>query len=98
MKYQVEILPKTHEDIEGFFKFLKQNFVENNILLKFRNLIYYKIYSLEYFPEIFPEVYKNYRRLLIKDYSIFYKVNKKEKRVIIHRFLHQSQDFKNHIK
>jgi len=90
MKYQVEILPEAHSDIENFMIFLSKQFISKELLFKLRNLLYSKIYSLEYFPEIFMEVHIDHRRLLVQKYSIFYKVNNKNKTVIIYRILHQA--------
>ena len=97
MKYQVEILPEAHSDIEKFMIFLSKQFISKELLFKLRNLLYSKIYSLEYFPEIFMEVHTDYRRLLVQKYSIFYKVNNKNKTVIIYRILHQAQNFKKYL-
>ncbi len=98
IKYNIEILPEATEDIENFMIFLKNQFVSKELILRLNNLIYSRIYSLKIFPEMFEKVYLDYRRILLKNYSIFYKVYKKDKKVIIYRILHQSQNFKNKLK
>ena len=97
MKYKVEILPEADLDIDNFMIFLSKQFISKELLIKLRDVLYYKMYSLEFFPEIFAEVYKDYRRLLVKNYSIFYKVDNLNKKVIIYRILHQAQNFKKYL-
>jgi plasmid stabilization system protein ParE len=49
-------------------------------------------------PERYTEIYKDYRRTLVKNYSIFYKIDENKKEVIIYRILHQAQNFKKYLK
>jgi len=97
MKYEVNILPETDLDIENIIIFLNRQFVWKETLFRLRDVLYSKIYSLEFYPEIFPEIYNDYRRALVKNYSIFYKVDNIKKEVTIYRVLHQAQNFEEYL-
>lgn len=84
-------------DIKEKLDFLKNRWVSEKVLNDVFLTINWTIKSLDFYPHRFQKVYKDYRRTLIKKYSIFYKINEEEKEVLIYRVLHQSQNFKKYL-
>ncbi len=93
MKYKVTILPEANEDVNALLIYLMSELLSKFFVSSMHFSLYAKIYSLEFFPQIYQKVYKDYHRVLVKSYAIFYKIDEKKEEVIIYRILHQSQNF-----
>ena len=96
-KINVIILPKAKNDIENILIYLLNENIWKSLVIKIKNLIYSWIFGLEYFPEKCPIYFENYRRLLIKSYSIYYEIDEINKKVIIYRVLHQAQNYEKYL-
>ena len=92
MKFRIIFLPQTKNDraeIKSFLsKFYKGTYKRFSILLK------KKISRLKIFPFSGPVYESNprYRKLIVGDYLIFYKVYESIKIVEIHYIIHSSRD------
>lgn len=88
-KYVVKLLPKAYRDIEQIYNYISQTFEEKEIALKLVNEIEDTIFSLESLPYRGAErkigIYANngYRQLLLKNFSVIYRVDEDKKYVII---------------
>ncbi len=97
MNYNIRYLPEAEYDLVLKLEFLEKQFVSQKVILDVYYSIKWTISSLDFMPERYAKIYKNYRRTLTKKYSIFYKINENKKEVIIYRILHQSQDFAKYL-
>jgi len=98
MHYKIIKTSKYELDILNIIDYLEDNFVSKKIMSSLFSEILWTINSLNFIPERFSENFKDYRRALVKNYSIFYKIDENKKEVIIYRILHQSQNFIEYLK
>jgi len=98
MHYKIIKTSKYELDILNIIDYLEDNFVSKKIMSSLFSEILWTINSLNFIPERFSEIFKDYRRALVKNYSIFYKIDENKKEVIIYRILHQSQNFIEYLK
>ena len=95
--YRIKYLPDTVTDRANIKEYLSQYY--ESTAKEFFILLKAKIEQLKEFPYSCP-VYEDdleYRRLVVGDYLVFYRVNDKEKIVEIHRIFHGSQDIRQQI-
>lgn len=75
--------------------------LEPSIAQNYAQLIKNKIKSLEYYPQRFPTIdydlikKYNFRKLIIKNYIVFYRINEKEKIVNVERILYGGTNWTN---
>ena len=94
MKYQIRFLSDAGTDWDDIRAYLSQ-FYESTATTFFR-LLKQKIAQLKDFPYSCP-VYEDdpdYRRLVVGDYLVFYRVNESDKLVEIHRIFHGARNIK----
>lgn len=78
--------------------YLKDELLESFIAKNYAELINSKIQALAYFPQRnvvindYIEKELEYRKLIIKNYIVFYKINEREKIVEVHRILYGASD------
>jgi len=92
MTYNIQYLPTMRQDIADIKAYLSQ-FYENtfpNFMAKLER----NVKNLEDMPYI-GVAYKDYRRLVVDDYLVFYKVDETMHTVQIFRVLHGAQDILN---
>ena len=88
-------------DYKEIINYIKYELLEPAIAEKYANLIKNELTSLEYQPNKFPiinyEVIKKYqfRKLVIKKYIAFYRINDKDKVVNVERILYGASNWKN---
>ena len=88
-------------DYKEIINYIKYELLEPAIAEKYANLIKNELTSLEYQPNKFPiinyEVIKMYqfRKVVIKNYIAFYRINDKDKVVNVERILYGASDWKN---
>jgi len=97
VKYTIKFLPLSVTDLEDIKEYLSQYY--ESTVANFFNLLKEKISRLKNFPHSCPkyEDAPDYRRLVVGDYLVFYKVNEDEKSIEIHRILHGSQQIQNRL-
>lgn len=88
MKYAVKIYPRAYRDLDGIYSYIAKNLMvqgtAENLLANLEDAIF----SLEQFPEREPVrrigAYANqgYRQLFVKNYTIIYRVIRRNERYI----------------
>jgi len=97
VKYQIVFLPEARGDSEEIRQYLSQYY--ESTVRNFFSLLKNRIDSLKTNPFMAP-VYPgrpSYRRLVVDDYLVFYKVDEDKKLIEIHRILHGSRDIGRYI-
>ena len=92
MKYKVRFSPFAKEDKKEIKAYLSKFYPETP--RKFTNFLKEHIANLKENPYLYPEYQKNtdYRRMLVGNYIVFYKINDSEKQIDIYRILRASWD------
>ena len=92
MIFRVKYLPEARNDSEEIRRYLSQYYV--GTAKRFFALLKGRIQLLATSPYL-GQVYEErpaYRRLVVQDYLVFYKVDEETNMVSIHRILHGSRD------
>jgi len=97
--YQLEYLPMAKQDMDKIAFYISQE-LHNSVAAK--SLINEMINTIERlidFPYMYPAyrtilvTTNEYRKLIIKNYVIFYWVNEQDKKVVIARVIYARRDF-----
>lgn len=100
-KYRIELSIKAKNDIKSIVLYIKNNLNEPSIANKYAKMIKEEIKTLEYsskkFAIIDGDTIKDLkiRKLNIRNYLAFYRVNEEEKVVNVERILYGSSDWIN---
>jgi len=97
MKYQIVFLPEAGDDSDEIRIYLSQYY--KNTAKHFFEHLKAQISFLKSNPYIgrqYPER-PSYRRLVVEDYLVFYKVNDDKALIEIHRILHGSKEIDRYI-
>ena len=98
-KYKIELSIKAKEDIKSIVLYIKNNLNEPSIANKYAKTIKEEIKTLEYSPKKFAIIDDDsikdleVRKLNIKNYLAFYRVNEKEKVVNVERILYGASNW-----
>ena len=97
MSYKAVFLPEAKTDSEEIQQYL--SLYHESTVRNFFTLLKKRINSLKSNPFIAPLYLErpSYRRLVVEDYLVFYKVDKDKKLIEIHRILHGSKDISRYI-
>lgn len=88
-KYDVKLMGRALRDLDGIYTYIAGTFQEPDTALKLVETIEREILSLDHMPYRCPErrrgIYANrgYRQLLVKNYTVIYRVDEPNKQVII---------------
>ena len=98
MKYKLIFLPQAHTDAKEVRKYLSQYYA--GTAGKFFALLKKRINILSTSPYICEQYSErpSYRKLIVKDYLVFYKVYDDQKKIEIHRILHGSRDIERYLR
>ena len=100
-KYKVQLSIQAKNDYKSIVRYIKCKLLEPIIAEKYAELIRNELNSLEYQPQKFAiidyDIIKkyNFRKLIIKNYIAFYRINEDEKNVNVERILYSGTDWKN---
>lgn len=100
-KYKVQLSNKAKDDYKSIIRYIRYELLEPNIAEKYAELIRNELNSLEYQPQKFAiidyDIIKkyNFRKLIVKNYIAFYRINEDEKIVNVERILYSGTDWKN---
>ncbi|MBO5413103.1 MAG: type II toxin-antitoxin system RelE/ParE family toxin [Clostridia bacterium] len=98
-RYKIQLSIKAKNDYKRIVNYLKNELLEPSIANRYAELINSEIQNLECFPQkyniIDDDIIKKleYRKLIIKNYIAFYRINEKEKIVEIHRILYGASNW-----
>ena len=100
-KYKVQLSIQAKNDYKSIIRYIRYELLEPIIAEKYAELIRNELNSLEYQPQKFAiidyDIIKkyNFRKLIIKNYIAFYRINEDEKIVNVERILYSGTDWKN---
>ena len=100
-KYKVELSIQAKNDYKSIIRYIKYKLSEPAIAEKYAKLIKSELDSLEYQPQRFAiidyDIIKeyNFRKLIIKNYIAFYRIDENKKTVNIERILYGATDWKS---
>ena len=97
MKYTIRFSPFAKEDKKHINTYLSKFYPKTP--QRFNALLKEHIANLKDNPYIYPEYPENtdYRRMLVSNYIVFYKVNDAEKQINIYRILRASWDLSKYV-
>ena len=84
-------------DLKNIYKYIAHDLSENKVAIKFVNTVISKLKNLQDFPFAY-KLYKKeekfeYRKLIVKNYIIIYKINLKEKEISILHIYNQKLNY-----
>lgn len=100
-KYKVKLSIQAKNDYKCIIRYIKYKLSEPAIAEKYAKLIKSELDSLEYQPQRFAiidyDIIKeyNFRKLIIKNYIAFYRIDENKKTVNIERILYGATDWKS---
>lgn len=100
-KYEIELSGKAKEDLKKIVTYIKKNLNEPTIARKYAQLINER--TLKYIPQRYMIIedneikHLNIRRLLIKDYIAFYRIDESKRIVRIERILYGASNWMSNL-
>jgi plasmid stabilization system protein ParE len=97
MAYKIRPLESALEDMDSIITYLSQFYP--NTPKKFKTALKRRFATLRRMPRLYP-VYPDkpaYRKMLVNEYLVFYKIDEEDKCIEIHRILHSSRDINQHL-
>ena len=97
--YNLETTDNAEDDLSEIISYIAMNLNAPKAASDFADQVYDCYDRLEDNPYIYEECRdarlkkEGYRRAVIKNYILLYKINEDEKAVIVHRFFYGSQDY-----
>lgn len=101
MDYKIQLSIQAKQDYTKIISYLKNDLMEADIAEKYANLINNEICSLKVNPQKFAIIdydnlkKYNFRKLIIKNYIAFYRVDENKKLVNVERILYNKMNWKN---
>ena len=96
--YHIFLSLNAENDLQKLLLYIKNKLKEPEIAQRYYNLLKNKIKTLEKFPKRFAIIDDfETRRFIIKNYSIFYEIDEKNKIVNIKRILYSASNWENKI-
>ena len=98
-KYDVKLSIEAEKDLQGISIYIKDKLKEPIIAKKHAHIMKKEIKSLEYFPERYAIIDNKkikelgIRKLIIKNYIAFYRINEDKKIVNVERILYGASDW-----
>ena len=102
-KYEIELSGKAKEDLKKIVTYIKKNLNEPTIARKYAQLINERIRTLKYIPQRYMIIedneinHLNIRRLLIKNYIAFYRIDESKRIVRIERILYGASNWMSNL-
>ncbi|MDD4509772.1 MAG: type II toxin-antitoxin system RelE/ParE family toxin [Oscillospiraceae bacterium] len=88
-KYTVKLMSRALRDLDGIYAYIAKTLLEPETALKLVDTLEGEILTLDSMPYRCPErqtgayANKGYRQLLVKNYTVVYRIDEKQKAVII---------------
>jgi len=97
MRYKIAYLPEARSDTRQIRRYLDQYY--QSTVMNFFDLLKESIGNLKTNPLMYERYERrpDYRRMVVGDYLVFYKVLEDKHRVEIHRILHSSRQIERYI-
>ncbi len=103
-KYMVEMSETAKQDIENIISYLRYNLSGDILADKYKILFKQKLRDLENIAESMPILdeeltgHKNIRKINVRNYIVFYIVDKEDSKVFILRIGHAFMDWEKYLK
>ena len=96
MKYKIRYIPSANRDLEAICNFLEDYPQKRVRIFSKIDLALTRLASM---PKMFPvyDAAPQFRRIVIEDYLIFYKLNESEELIEIHRILYAKMDLQKEL-
>ncbi len=97
--YQILLLPRAVRDLDDIYEYIVNSFEAMATANKLLDSLEEAIMSLADFPERCPErkvgrfAYQGYRQLFVNNYTIIYRIEEREKRVLVYTVRYIRSDF-----
>ena len=97
--YSLKVADSAENDLDSIISYIAENLHAPKAASSFADQVYDCYDRLEENPYIFEECQnarlkkEGYRRAVIKNYIMLYKIHERENTVIVHRFFHGGQDY-----
>ena len=96
-KYQVFFTETAKKHIIGIYGYIADNYVDDFAVKNFMQKIDKKLCLLADFPKMYPiSRIKDYRKINVDDYLVFYKLDEKQKIAQITAMYHGAQDYQKY--
>lgn len=98
-KYDVKLSIEAEKDLQSIIIYIKDKLKEPIIAKKHAHIMKKEIKSLEYFPQRYAIIDNQkikdleIRKLIIKNYIAFYRINEEKKLVNVERILYGASDW-----
>ncbi len=98
-KYKIKFSKDARNDYFNIIRYIKYKLFEPDIANNYAKMIKEEINKLEYTTQSFAIIpndtikYNNIRKLIIKNYIVFYRVNESDKMVNIERILYGASNW-----
>ena len=102
-KYKINLSIKAKDDLKSIVLYIKNNLNEPSIANKYAKIIREEIQTLEYSTQKFAIIDDssvkdlNFRKLIIKNYIAFYRINEENKIVNVERILYGASNWINEL-
>ena len=102
-KYKINLSIKAKDDLKSIVLYIKNDLNEPAIANKYAKIIREEIQTLEYLPQKFAIIDDssikdlNFRKLIIKNYIAFYRINEENKIVNVERILYGASNWINEL-
>lgn len=99
IKYKVIVTSKAKYDLEEIYHYISKSLMEENTASNLMKNIEESIKKLEYFPEAYSviEQYQGrdyeYRKLIIKNYLVVYRIDQTEEKVYVIRVVYGGRNY-----
>ena len=96
MKYNIKYIPSANRDLAAVYNYLEE-YPQKRI--RIFSKIDLALTRLAYMPKMFPiyEAAPQFRRIVIEDYLIFYKLIESDELIEIHRILYAKMDIQKQL-
>ena len=98
-EYKIKFSPVSRQDMRDIVRYIKNKLKEPSIARKYKNLFKEEIVKLTDFPERFVSIdeeknaYRGIRKLIVKNYIVFYRINVEKMLVTIERVLYGASNW-----
>ena len=103
-KYVVKVSKTAENDLEKILKYLRYDLKEDIISDKYKLLFKQELKNLEYIAGSMPILnkeltgYDNIRKINVRNYIIFYKIDEENSKVLVLRIGHSFMDWEKYLK
>ena len=97
--YKLVMMPSASVDLDNIFNYISGTLVSPKAAHNLMRKIEKALLSLEDFPQLGPKcsdkilATKGYRKLLVKNYLAFYKIDEEQKRVLVMRVIYARRNY-----